>query len=122
MPRPHFDHEKLSVYAASIAFLGLSSKIVMDLPRGYGPVSDQLMRAATSISLNIAEGAGEYSGKEKARFYRMARRSATECAAILDVLRELEASEASLLVAGREQLLGIVAMLVGLVRALAARD
>jgi four helix bundle protein len=39
--------------------------------------------------LNIAEGAGEFSPSEKARFYRMARRSATECAAILHVCRRL---------------------------------
>jgi len=39
-------------------------------------------RAATSVPLNIAEGAGEYSGAEKSRFYRIAKRSATECAGI----------------------------------------
>jgi hypothetical protein len=32
----------------------------------------------------------QFARKEKARFYRMARRSATECAAILDVVNELE--------------------------------
>lgn len=37
------------------------------------------------MPLNITEGAGEYSKSEKERFYRMARRSATECTAIFDV-------------------------------------
>lgn len=58
--------------------------------RGVAPsrldLTDQLRRASTSIALNIAEGAGEFSIKEKLRFYRMARRSATECEAILDVV------------------------------------
>jgi len=40
--------------------------------------------------LNIAEGAGEFAPKEKVRFYRMARRSATESAAVLDVCRNLK--------------------------------
>jgi four helix bundle protein len=82
-----FDHEKLDVYQASIEFVALSDDIVERLPRGRAYLADQLVRAATSIPLNIAEGAGEFSSSEKARFYRMARGSATECAAILDVCR-----------------------------------
>lgn len=35
--------------------------------------------------LNLAEGANEFSPKEKIRFYRMARRSAGECMAALDL-------------------------------------
>jgi hypothetical protein len=36
--------------------------------------------------LNIAEGAGELSPRDKRRFYRMARRSGTEAAALLQVI------------------------------------
>ncbi len=50
-------------------------------------------RASASIVLNIAGGAGEFAKREKARFYRIARRSATEFAEILDILRELELVE-----------------------------
>lgn len=39
--------------------------------------------------ITIAEGAGEYARYEKHRFYRMAKRSATECAAILDIGQKL---------------------------------
>ena len=79
-----FDHERLDVYAVAIDFVVLANEVVERLPRGRGYLADQLQRAATSIPRNIAEGAGEYSGAEKARFYRIARRSGTECAAILD--------------------------------------
>ncbi len=72
---------------------------------------DQLARAASSITLNIAEGTGEFSRKEKGRFYRMARRSATECAAILDVLRATGHSAGDSIEAGRALLDEIVAML-----------
>jgi four helix bundle protein len=77
------DHEKLTVYQVSIEFVILTDEVIEHLPRGRAYLSDQLQRAALSISLNIAEGAGEYAIDEKARFYRMAKRSATECAGIL---------------------------------------
>ena len=41
---------------------------------------------ASLIVLNIAEGCGRRSPADKGRFYSMARGSATECAAILDLL------------------------------------
>ena len=67
-----FDHEKLDVYRAAIEFVAAADSIVEELPRGRSYLSDQLLRAVTSIPLNIAEGAGEFSAKEKARFYRIA--------------------------------------------------
>lgn len=111
-----FDHEKLDVYSAAIDFVAVANTVVEQLPRGRSYLSDQLQRAATSIALNIAEGAGEYSGPEKARFYRIAGRSATECAAVLDVVGRLELTPPEQLVAGRSSLLRIVSMLVRLVR------
>ena len=111
-----FDHEKLDVYVASIEFVALAEDIVEHLPRGRGHLADQLHRAATSIPLNIAEGAGEFSASEKARFYRMARRSATEWAAILHVLQRLVLVDEPRYNSGRELLLRIVAMLVQMVR------
>ena len=72
-----FDHTKLDVYRVSLDFIELTEQLVSGLPRGRADLVDQLRRAATSIVLNIAEGAGEFSPKDKARFYRMAKRSAT---------------------------------------------
>ena len=83
--------------------------------RAVAYLADQLQRAATSIPLNIAEGAGEYSRKDKARFYRMSLRSATECAALLDVCRRLKVLEEQLFFAGRDLLVRIVAMLTKMV-------
>jgi four helix bundle protein len=67
------------------------------------------------VTLNIAEGAGEFSKKEKARFYRMARRSATECAAVLDVSSTLAFITPDQHSPGREILLRVVSMLVKLI-------
>ena len=81
-------------------------------PRGRAYLSDQLQRAGLSISLNIAEGAGEYSIDEKAPFYRMAKRSATECAGILDVSQRLQLVNEERYTKGRELPISIVSMLV----------
>jgi len=106
-----FDHEKLDVYKAAIEFVAVSGDVVEHLPRGRAYLADQLQRAAISIPLNIAEGAGEFSRKDKRRFYRIALRSATESAAILDVCERLRISDVSQLRAGRDLLLRIVSML-----------
>ena len=68
-------------------------------PRCRAYLSDQLRRAVASIPLTLAEGAGEFAPADKARFYRMARRSATETAAVLDVLAVLGLADAQRLVA-----------------------
>ncbi len=111
-----FDHERLDVYRKAIDFIVIANGIAEELPRGRSYLADQLNRAATSISLNIAEGAGEFSRPEKARFYRMARRSATECAATLDVCQAIGLIDKGRYGAGRDLLYDIVAMLVGMIR------
>ena len=107
-----FDHERFDVYHVSIEFLVIADEIAQSLPRGRSYLSDQLRRAALSISLNIAEGSGEFSKNDKIRFYRIARRSATECAAVLDACKALKLSEEEILTTGRSLLVRIVSMLI----------
>jgi len=64
-----FEHERLDVYRASIDFLAIADQIASTFPQGRSYLRDQLRRAASSISLNIAEGAGEFAPADKARFY-----------------------------------------------------
>lgn len=111
-----FDHERLEVYQRALDFCVAAKAIRHDLPQGSGPLSDQLDRASTSIALNIAEGAGEFAAREKARFYRIARRSATECAAILDVATRLGLANPTKSDAAKMTLRNIVAMLVRLAK------
>lgn len=106
------DHEKLDVYHVAVEFVIVADGIVEHLPRGRGYLSDQLQRAALSIPLNIAEGAGEYSIDEKIRFYRIAKRSATECAGILNVCQRLQLVEEKRYALGRELLIRLVSMLI----------
>jgi len=112
----YFDHERLDGYVAAIDFVVLADDVIERLPRGRAYLADQLQRAATSVVLNIAEGAGELSGPEKARFYRMARRSATQSAAVLDVAQRLALAAPLQLGAGRDRLLRMVSRLTKMVR------
>ena len=84
--------------------------------KGRAYLIDQFQRAASSISLNIAEGTGEFSPSEKIRFYRMARRSATECAGILDICIDLKLIDENISSEARKVLLRIVAMLTKMTR------
>src|SRR5260370_14988028 len=80
-----FDHEKLEVYREAIAFVAWLSGILENAVR-VGDVKDQLDRASTSVPMNIAEGNGKYTPKDRCRFFDIAHGSALECAAGLDIL------------------------------------
>jgi four helix bundle protein len=82
---PMLDYERLDVYRVALEFRALASSIT--LPAGHRELRDRLDRASLSIVLNTAEGGGRVGAADKSRFYAMARGSAMECAAILDVLR-----------------------------------
>jgi four helix bundle protein len=59
---------------------------------------------------NIAEGAGRVTAADKRRFYGIARASATETAALLDVLRGRGALTAEARDQARHKLLRVVQM------------
>lgn len=79
-----FDQDRLDAYNLAREFTRAVEKLLKLVPRGYAEQFDQVRRASLSITLNTAEGAGEFAPKEKARFYRIARRSSTEAAAVMD--------------------------------------
>jgi four helix bundle protein len=111
-----FDHEKLKVYRNAIAFSAWLETACAGLDRRAG-VLNQLERAATSIPLNIAEGNGKYRSLDRCRFFDIARGSALECAACLDVLNARGLLNSDLSGEGKRQLEEIVSMIVGLIRA-----
>jgi four helix bundle protein len=65
-------------------FLVTADSLAEKVPAGRACLADQMHLASLSIVLDLTEGARELRPSEKARFYRMALRSATECAAIID--------------------------------------
>ncbi|MBI1859802.1 MAG: four helix bundle protein, partial [Deltaproteobacteria bacterium] len=42
-------------------------------------LKDQLLRASSSVALNVAEGSGKWTGKDQKRFYSIAYGSLREC-------------------------------------------
>lgn len=106
-----FDHEKLDVYQLSVEFNRLIALIAPALREVNRHLRDQLGRAALSIPLNIAEGNGKRSPADRRRFLEIARGSAMECAACLDVWAAVGAHEKVELDRCKTLLLRIVAML-----------
>ena len=101
---------RLHVYECAIEFLALAFRILAKLPRGHAGIADQMRRAALSIPLDIAEGAGRTTKPDAAR-HGIARGSAMECAAIIDALVLLNIVDASEREAALVFLGRIVAML-----------
>ncbi len=81
-----FDHDRLDVYRLSIEYVANAFETSRSLSGIHRHARDQWLRAAQSIPLNIAEGNGKRSLKDRARFLDIARGSTLECAAIQDVL------------------------------------
>ena len=116
----YFDHEKLDVYQEAIAFCGWIGEFLTAIS-SKAAAKDQLDRASTSIPLNIAEGNGKFSSKDRARFFEVARGSALECAACLDVLLVRKLAKDEQVILAKEQLGRIVQMLIGLLRKFSER-
>lgn len=114
MNSPQFDHEKLRAYQGALNFIAWVEPVIEKLPAKLS-ARDQLDRASTSIVLNIAEGNGKRSHPDRCRYLDIARGSALECAACLDVLvarRKLTPEETS---SGKALLLGVVSLVSGLI-------
>jgi four helix bundle protein len=111
-------HESLTVYQRSIEFVAWAS----DLCRTKsltGVVLDQFKRAFISIPLNIAEGSGKHTRKDQSKFYDIARGSALECGACLDVLVAMKLVDAREIEIGKSLIGEIVAMLTALTKSIA---
>jgi four helix bundle protein len=118
--KAYFDHEKLDVYREAIAFCGWVGELLAQIS-SKAPAKDQLDRASTSIPLNVAEGNGKFSAPDRSRFLEIARGSALECAACLDVLVARKLADDEQVAPAKEQLVRVVQMLIGLLRRFSER-
>jgi len=112
---PAFAHERLRVYQQALTFVAWATDITESIPR-KAAVRDQLERASSSVPLNIAEGNGKFTYRDRCRFLHNARTATLDCAASLDVMvakRVLSNEDTAI---GKQQLSRIHAMLVGLIQ------
>ena len=84
------NHQKLKCYEYSLLLAKRVPDLVAGWPTGSGYLVDQLRRAISSVTLNIAEGNGRTSFAERKRFFCIARGSAMEVSAIIDVAEALK--------------------------------
>ena len=81
-----FTHERLDAFVVARDLVTAVAPLLRGLPRGEAAIGDQLKRAADSVLLNTCEAAGRRAGPDKARFFDIARGSATECGGALAIL------------------------------------
>ena len=73
------------IYRVALAVAAGVRVVAAGLPAGHGYLGDQMHRAAASILLNFAEGCGKRTRADRARFFAIARGSANEVRAAVDV-------------------------------------
>jgi four helix bundle protein len=118
--KTYFDHEKLIVYQESISFIKWASDIVTKM-NGNSVLKDQFDRASMSIALNIAEGNGKLSIKDRYRYFKIARASAFECAACLDIFQAKNIIHDEIHKTGKQELHKIISMLIKLGQSIGSR-
>jgi four helix bundle protein len=110
-----FDHERLAAFELAADVYSRATDLVRGLPGVHRHLMYQLLRASSSIALNLAEGTAEYSRGDKARFYRIALRSTAECGAIIHLLRRVNAVNVTAAAQLRQDLLRLTSMITALI-------
>lgn len=83
-----FKFEKLEVWKLSVEYIDLIYLLAEKLPRSEEfNLKSQIVRAATSIALNIAEGSNSQTDAEQARFLGLGIRSLVETVACQHLIR-----------------------------------
>jgi four helix bundle protein len=73
---------------------GIAISLVMRVPAPLRPIADQVIRSASSVPANLAEGAGR-SGRDRTHHFRIAYGSAKEVGTHLRLLVGIGAVEAA---------------------------
>ena len=111
-----FLFENLNVYQKALRFAIITCKLASTFDYKYSRIRDQFIGASISISLNIAEGNGRQSQKDRINFYKIARSSSFECIPIIEICFALklinEKSRSKL----RQEIIEISKMISGLIK------
>lgn len=105
-------HEKLIAYQEARALL----ECVVEAKISDCRLRDQALRAARSVCLNIAEGAGRTSWPDKARVYSIARGECGEAVAALELALLSSTCASGAARRGARHAEAVYALLSGLIR------
>jgi four helix bundle protein len=83
-----FDFEKLEVYQIAKE-QNIKVQRYLETMGGEQVLKDQWRKASLGSVLNLAEGTGKMNNADKRHYYSLARSSVFECAALLEMLKEL---------------------------------
>lgn len=111
----YFRHEKLIVYQKALEFIRWVHQILSRINH-YSDIKNQLERASNSILLNIAEGNGKFSPKDRCRFFDVSMESTLESSACIDLLAIKNIINESEKVFAKELLNDTVSLLIGLIK------
>jgi four helix bundle protein len=111
----YFDHEKLRVYQKALSLVEFSHKILSRI-NYRSEIKDQLDRASISIMLNIAEGNGKFSSKDRCRYFDISMGSTLESSACIDILFVKKIINEDEKTFAKGILNEMVAMLIGLIK------
>ncbi len=85
-----FDFEKLEVYKIAQEVNIKVYKLIKASPQIDEVLVKQLKRSSSSVLLNLSEGTGRMTPRDKQNFYTIARGSVFESVAIINLLKELD--------------------------------
>ena len=113
-----FFFENLEVYKRSLKLAIKLCEIATTFPVKFSRIRDQLIGAGISIPLNIAEGSGRKSPKEKMNFYKISRTSLFECIPILEICLSLKLIDEDIYQGLRKEDIELSKMINGLIKSL----
>jgi four helix bundle protein len=109
-----FPHRDMDVYRRAMLAVSLIVRITGSIPSREGWLSRQIRRAVGSVVLNLGEGCGEHSPFEKARIFRISRRSAFEAADGLQLVKVYSSPNVQLVDQADDALVAVASMLTKL--------
>jgi four helix bundle protein len=105
--------QRHGVYEQALQLTALVDRLIETTEARFH-LKDTLDKSSTVIALRIAQAAGEFSKGERRRQYRVARRAATDCTAILDILARRKGADPAVLEPARQLVITLVAQLAHL--------
>ena len=116
MIQTRFSHHRLDAFHVALRALTAGDALVRKLPRGYGPLADQLRRALLGAYLQTTEAAAR-DGNDRRQRFRCARAECNEAAAAIETasaLRLVPKDEADGVLASLDRLAAMLTRLGGL--------